>query len=60
MKVDLDAKLTAGGWPEFALVADVPADAKKAVVLVDADDFKVDEATAKRSSCSRAIRRVTS
>ena len=47
LKVDMDERLTAAGWPLFPSVSDVPDHAKKAVVLVDGDDFKVDEATAK-------------
>jgi alkaline phosphatase len=47
LNVDMDARLAAAGRPVFSTVAEVPATAKKAVVLVDGDDFRVDEATAK-------------
>jgi alkaline phosphatase len=47
LKLDMEARLTASGRPVFPSVAEVPADAKKAVVLVDGDDFQVAEATEK-------------
>ncbi len=47
MNLDLDQELTKAGWPVHSAVAAVPADAKKAVVLVDKDDFSVDEAATK-------------
>jgi alkaline phosphatase len=46
-KLDLDQELTKAGWPVHPTVGDVPADARKAVVLVDSEEFRVDEATAK-------------
>ena len=47
MNLDLDQELGKNGWPVHPTVAAVPGDAKKAVVLVDIEDFRVDEAAAK-------------
>ena len=47
LNVDIDGRLRAAGLPVFPTVDAVPADAKKAVVLVDGDGFPVDAATAK-------------
>jgi alkaline phosphatase len=47
INIDLDQQLKEAGWSFYASVSDIPAGAKKAVALVDGEDFKVDEATAK-------------
>ena len=46
MNLDLDAKLKASGHEVFTGLSEIPASAKRAVVLVDDREFKVDEATA--------------
>ncbi len=47
MNIDMEPQLRKSGWPMYATLAEIPADAKKAVALFDGNDFKVDEATAK-------------
>ena len=47
MNVDVEEKLRASGRPYYPSLSDVPADGRKAVVLVDGNDFPVDQATAK-------------
>jgi alkaline phosphatase len=47
MNIDLDQQLVKAGWPVYSSISAIPANATKAVTLVDGSDFKVDEATAK-------------
>jgi len=46
MNIDLDQQLRGSGWTVYPSLAEIPATAKKAVMLVDSE-FKVDEATVK-------------
>ncbi|MCC6367956.1 MAG: alkaline phosphatase [Bryobacterales bacterium] len=45
--IDLTQAAPPAGWPVYESLEEVPDTAKKAILLVDGDDFKVDEAAAK-------------
>jgi alkaline phosphatase len=47
INIDLEKEARDSGWPVYSTLEEVPVTAKKAVMLMDGDDFKVDEATVK-------------